>query len=128
MTAPEASEPTPAIPDPTQPSEAAGLPVAPPDPPVEEPRRYPSTVGGVFYLIVLAISALGIGIVGLEDWRLGIRVVGGALVGAAVLRLALPRRDAGMLAVRSRLFDALLLGAVGGLLIFLTFSIPDQPV
>ena len=39
----------------------------------------------------------------------------------------LPARDAGMLAVRHRLVDVVLLGGVGGLLLFLARTIPNQP-
>ena len=62
-----------------------------------------------------------------DDWRLGLRVVSGALAAAAVLRLVLPQRDAGMLAVRSRLVDVLLLGGVAVALFVLATNIPDQP-
>ena len=75
-------------------------------------RRYPSTIGGAFYLLVLAIAAAGIAIVWTGDWRLGIRCLAGALCFAALLRLVLPARDAGMLAVRNRFFDSILLDQV----------------
>ncbi len=105
------------------------------EPPVEEPgpeeptaRRYPSTIGGAFYIAILAATAVGIAIVfRSHDWRLGVRVVAGAVLAAAALRLVLPQRDAGMLAVRHRLIDVGLLCLVGGSLFFLTGSIPDQP-
>jgi Protein of unknown function (DUF3017) len=61
------------------------------------------------------------------DWRLGIRCLAGGLCFAALLRLVLPARDAGMLAVRHRLFDAVLLGGVGAALFFLAATIPNQP-
>jgi hypothetical protein len=105
------------------------------EPPVEEPgpeepveRRYPSTIGGAFYLGILAATTVGIAIVyQSHDWRLGVRVVAGALAAAALLRLVLPQRDAGMLAVRHRLTDVGLLCVVGGALFFLAGTIPDQP-
>ena len=93
----------------------------------EEERRYPSTIGGAFYLLVLAAGTLGIAIVWGGDWRLGIRCLAGALSFAALLRLALPARDAGMLAVRHRFLDALVLGGVGAALFFLAATIPNQP-
>ncbi len=98
-----------------------------PDPPMHAERRYPSTIGGVFYLLVLAAGATGIAIVWSGDWRLGIRCLAGGLCFAAMLRLVLPTRDAGMLAVRHRFFDAVLLGGVGAALFFLATTIPDQP-
>jgi hydrogenase maturation factor len=62
-----------------------------------------------------------------HDWRLGIRVVAGALTAAAVLRLLLPQKDAGMLAVRHRLFDVAVVGVIAVALFVLASSIPDQP-
>jgi hypothetical protein len=93
----------------------------------EAERRYPSTIGGAFYLAVLALAAAGIAIVWSGDWRLGIRCLAGALCVAAVLRLVLPARDAGMLAVRNRYFDTVLLGGVGAAIFFLATTIPNQP-
>lgn len=94
----------------------------------EEGRRYPSTIGGFFYLWVLAAAALGVAWAWLgDDWRLGVTWISGALLAAAALRLVLPTRDAGMLAVRHRLVDVLLLGTLGGTLLFLARTIPNQP-
>jgi hypothetical protein len=101
--------------------------VTPDGPPPEDERRYPSTIGGMFYLLVLAAVAVGITIAALDEWRTGMRVMGGALVFAALVRLALRARDAGMLAVRHKVLDAVILLVLGGLLIFLAGSIPDQP-
>jgi hypothetical protein len=93
-----------------------------------EGRRYPSTIGGMFYLVVLAGTGVGIGIVWSGNWRLGTEWMAGSLIFAALLRLVLPNKDAGMLAVRNRIFDCLLLSAVGVILIFLAVTIPNQPV
>jgi Protein of unknown function (DUF3017) len=90
-------------------------------------RRYPSTIGGAFYLLVLAATAVGIGIAYSGDWRLGIRCVAGGLCFASALRLVLPRKDAGMLAVRGRFLDTVLLGGLGAALFFLAATIPNQP-
>jgi hypothetical protein len=92
----------------------------------EEERRYPSTIGGAFYLLVLATGAVGIAIAWSGDWRLGIRCLAGGLCFAAFLRLVLPARDAGMLAVRHRVFDAVLLGGAGAALFVLASTIPGQ--
>ena len=93
----------------------------------EDPRRYPSTIGGLFYLLVLAVVAVALAIVAFGEWRTGIRLMGGALVFAAAVRLVLRSRDAGMLAVRHKVLDAVILLVLGGALIFLAGSIPDQP-
>jgi hypothetical protein len=114
--------------EPDEPDEPAGA-----DEPdeLEEPeeRRYPSTIGGAFYLCILIVALLGVGIVLVsEDWRLGVRLVAAALVAAAGLRLVLRQRDAGMLAVRHRMTDVVMLLLLGGGLFFLAGSIPDQPL
>jgi hypothetical protein len=99
----------------------------PPPADPDEPRRYPSTIGGAFYLLVLGVVAVALVVVALDEWRTGIRLMGGALVFAAAVRLVLRHRDAGMLAVRHKVLDAAVLILLGGSLIFLAGSIPDQP-
>lgn len=94
----------------------------------DEGRRYPSTIGGLFYLAILLVALLGLVLVVVWEWRRGIEIVGGAMIAAALIRLVLPAKDAGMLAVRNRFLDALLLSGCGAALIFLAVSIPNQPV
>jgi len=91
-------------------------------------RTYPSTVGGLAYLVMLAVAFAGVLVVVLGDWRVGVRIFAGVLVAGALLRVALPTRDAGMLAVRGKGVDAVLLLVVGAALLLLASSIPDQPV
>ncbi|GAB3256543.1 DUF3017 domain-containing protein [Nocardioides dilutus] len=93
----------------------------------EEERRYPSTIGGAFYLVILGVCGAGIAVVASGDWRLGVRVLAVALMAAAGLRLVLPAKDAGMLAVRHRAIDVAVLTALGALIWFLAGDIPDQP-
>ncbi|GAB2968388.1 DUF3017 domain-containing protein [Nocardioides montaniterrae] len=94
-----------------------------------EPRRYPSTIGGAFYLGVLGLALVGILLVGLGvDWRIGIRVLAIALATDGLMRASLKDRDAGMLAVRSRWLDATIMFVVAAVLIILSVAIPDQPV
>ena len=116
-----------ALPDDRLPEEPVddGEPEAPPA--VEE-RRYPSTLGGAFYLGVLITSTIGFAIVLGGNWRRGIRWLASSLLAASALRLVLPQRDAGMLAVRHRLVDCTLLAGVGAALLFLAETIPDQPL
>jgi hypothetical protein len=90
-----------------------------------EGRRYPSTVGGLCYLLVLALSAVGLAVVTRGDWRLGIKLIAGALGLAAAVRLALPTHQAGMLAVRRRALDVVILAALAVALWFLSVSIPN---
>ena len=92
----------------------------------EEPRRYPSTIGGSVYLTVLAATVLGLVVVSLGHWRGGVHILADALLAAAAARALLRRRDSGMLAVRSRWFDVALLTAVGVALWVLASTIPAQ--
>ena len=75
-------------------------------------------------LAVLVVVAVGLLMVTFEHWRRGLVVVGLALVGAAVLRLLLPVRRAGFLAVRSRPVDVVLLAATGLSLAVIAATIP----
>ena len=103
------------------------------EPPLDVPlpppssRRYPSTIGGAFYIAILISAGVAIGIVASGDWRGGVRVLAVGLAAAGLFRLVLPQRDAGMLAVRHRAVDVLLLAGVAGILWWLAGSIPDQP-
>jgi hypothetical protein len=100
----------------------------PPESAEPEGRRYPSTIGGVFYLVVLGVSAVGLGIVTQGNWRLGVRWIAAALVFAALVRLVIPAQQAGMLAVRRRAVDVVILAALGVALWFLSKNIPNQPL
>ena len=93
----------------------------------EEPRRYPSTIGGAFYISILVAAGMALVVAARSDWRLGVQILGGAVLVAALLRLILASRDAGMLAVRHRAFDVFLLTSAGVALIVLAGSIPNQP-
>ncbi|SOC49021.1 Protein of unknown function [Blastococcus aggregatus] len=75
-------------------------------------------------LAVLAAVAIGLLLVTVEHWRTGLVVMGLALVGAALLRLFLPERRVGFLAVRSRPVDVLLLTAAGLALAVAAAAVP----
>ncbi|MCW2696509.1 MAG: conserved rane protein of unknown function [Modestobacter sp.] len=75
-------------------------------------------------LAVLLAVGLGLLLVAFEHWRWGLVVIGLALVGAALLRLLLPVRRVGFLAVRSRPIDVVLLAGTGLLLTVITLAIP----
>jgi hypothetical protein len=75
-------------------------------------------------LAVLAVVAVGLALVAVEHWRKGLTVMGLALVGAALLRLFLPERRVGFLAVRSRPVDVVLLAAAGLALTIISLAIP----
>jgi hypothetical protein len=75
-------------------------------------------------LAVLVVVATGLLFVTFGHWRLGIAVIGLALIGAALLRLLLPVRRLGFLAVRSRSVDVVLLAGTGLVLTVIVLTIP----
>jgi hypothetical protein len=74
-------------------------------------------------LAVLAAVAVGLLEVAVDHWRRGLVVIGVALVAAAALRLFLPLRRVGFLAVRSRPMDVVLLAGTGLALAIVALSI-----
>ena len=76
-------------------------------------------------LAVLLVVGVGLLQVTFRHWRLGLVVMGLALVGAGLLRLLLPVRRAGFLAVRSRPVDVVLLTGTGLALAVLARTIPS---
>jgi hypothetical protein len=75
-------------------------------------------------LVVLLVVGLGLLLVTVHLWRTGLVVIGLALMGAGVLRLLLPVRRAGFLAVRSRPVDVVLLVGTGLTLAVIARTIP----
>ena len=75
-------------------------------------------------LVVLLVVGLGLLLVTFQRWRMGLVVMGLALVGAAALRLFLPVRRAGFLAVRGRPVDVVLLAGTGLTLAVIARTIP----
>ncbi len=108
----------------SEPNPGPAGPVVPPQ--QEGRRRYPSTLGGLAYIVVGLVTAAGLAVVAFGPWRRGIAVIGVALVLAAGARLVIAENDAGMLRVRSRWFDVGFLTVVGVALVVLAANIPDQ--
>ena len=75
-------------------------------------------------LVVLALVGAGLLFVGIGHWRQGLVVIGLALAGGGVLRLLLPVRRAGFLAVRSRPVDFVLMAGTGLVLAVIALMIP----
>ena len=91
-------------------------------------RRYPSTFGGLIYIVVVITTGVGLALVAFGPWRRGVALVGFGLIFASGMRLVTKEGEAGMLRVRSRLFDVTVLAAVGVSLLALATNIPDQTV
>lgn len=91
-------------------------------------RRYPSTFGGLIYIVVVLTTLVGLALVAFGPWRRGIALVGFSLIFAGAMRLVTKEDEAGMLRVRSRWFDLTVLTGVGLSLLALAANIPDQSV
>jgi hypothetical protein len=75
-------------------------------------------------LVVLVVVGVGLLLVATERWRSGLVLMGLALVLAGLLRLLLPVRRVGFLAVRSRPVDIALSTGAGLALAAITLAIP----
>jgi hypothetical protein len=75
-------------------------------------------------LAVLVTVGIGLVVVAFDHWRKGVVIMGVALIGAALLRLLLPVRRVGFLAVRSRPVDVVLLAGTGLALTVIVLTIP----
>ncbi|HEY5335737.1 MAG TPA: DUF3017 domain-containing protein [Mycobacteriales bacterium] len=73
-------------------------------------------------LVLLAAAGLAAAVAG--AWRVGLVVAGGALTLAGVLRLTLPPVRLGLLVVRARTIDALMLLGVGIALVAVALGLP----
>jgi hypothetical protein len=75
-------------------------------------------------LAVIVAVGVGLAMVALEHWRRGLVVIGISLMVAGLLRLLLPVRRVGFLAVRSRPVDVVLLAGVGAAVVAVALAIP----
>ena len=87
-----------------------------------KPRR-PRTLGGVVYLVVLLLCAASFVVVLAGHWRMGLTMMGGAFVAAALARWVIPDTGAGMLMLRRKAIDVPTLLLIGGALIAVAASI-----
>lgn len=88
--------------------------------------RRPQTLGGVVYLGVLGAAIIGLVIVLAGAWRTGLSWIGAGLLVAAFARLVFSERGAGMLRVRRKWSDVLMLTVAGVGLIVLAVVVPNQ--
>ena len=77
-------------------------------------------------LVVLAgvVAGLVVATLGQATWRAGCLLIGASLGVGAVLRLALPSREAGLLQVRGKAFDITLLVLLAVAVIVLAIVVP----
>ena len=93
--------------------------------PILRPQAQPRRAGEWPLTLVLG-SALGaLGVVAVGHFRPGTVLLSLAVLLGAGLRAALPTRTAGLLAVRSRAVDALLMGVLGLGMLVLALIVPE---
>ncbi|MDO5676286.1 MAG: DUF3017 domain-containing protein [Propionibacteriaceae bacterium] len=80
------------------------------------------------WALALSLSILSVGVVlaMLGRWRMASVLIGGSLLVAAVLRLALPRRVSGLLVVRRRWIDVSVMTVLGVAVVALAFIVPPS--
>ena len=86
--------------------------------PVEKAERR-SLLGELPLAVAITGAGLGLIIIALHHFRWGNLLIAGSMLAAALLRLVLPARQAGLLVVRSRFVDVVTMGAIGGALLVL---------
>jgi hypothetical protein len=75
-------------------------------------------------LTVLGGGVVGLGLVALDHFRSGTLLFGVSVLFAGLARLVLPARRVGLLVVRSRAFDVLVLGSMGSAVVVLAVLVP----
>jgi hypothetical protein len=75
-------------------------------------------------LVVLSVAAVGLLLVAFDGFRVGSGLLGFAVLLAGTARALLPARRVGLLAVRGRSFDVLLLLVMGVALVVLAVVVP----
>ncbi len=89
--------------------------------------RRPQTFGGAVYLLVVAGALTGLAITVAGAWRTGVIWMGAGLLVGGAARLLLPERKAGMLRVRRKPSDVVMLLLAGAALVVLAIVVPEQP-
>ena len=77
-------------------------------------------------LTVLGGGVVGLGVVALDHFRTGCLLLGFSVLFAALARLLLPARRVGLLVVRSRAFDVVVLTGMGVALVVLAIVVPPD--
>lgn len=75
---------------------------------------------------VLLLFIAGMAVAASSHWRRGAFIMGAAALAGGIARWMLPTRWAGMLAVRSRWFDVLLMLATGAVIWLVALVVPPQ--
>lgn len=76
-------------------------------------------------LVLLGLTGSLVAVMVMDDFRPGAMGFGATMLAAGVLRLCLPERVAGLLAVRARALDVVTLFLLGGCTLTLALVIPE---
>jgi hypothetical protein len=87
----------------------------------------PRSRGSQLYLLHLLAVLVGLVIVVVGSWRVGVVVIGAAFVVGALGRAVVPIDHTGMLRVRGKTFDVFWMTTLGMALVILGLVIPGQP-
>lgn len=100
--------------------------ISPLDNPHDIGRKESKIPSGIQYiglsLFVIAVATSGVYSL-TEHWRRATFVLGTALLWLAILRLTCDSKVLGVLSIRSRTFDVMYASAVGGAMVFFSYSI-----
>lgn len=83
--------------------------------------------GTYVYVAVAVAIAIGVTLAAAGAWRFGVTVAGVAMVAGGVFRGAVPERSVGLLRVRRRSTDVVLMIGMGAVLIALAAMVPPPP-
>lgn len=90
-------------------------------------KNFAQQILGQWPLAVVLLGVLaGLVVVGTSHWRTGSTLVGLSVSGGGLLRLLLPRRMVGLLAVRNRAFDTIVLLGTGIGILVVAWLVPPQ--
>ena len=87
----------------------------------------PRSRGSQVYLLLLLTVAVGLALVAIGPWRVGLGVIGGVFLVGAVARMVVPPDHIGMLRVRGASFDVLWMTSLGVSLLVLAAIVPPGP-
>jgi hypothetical protein len=102
--------------------------IGPPAPAPEEPGGWRGALrDNLAFALVLIVGIVGIVLILLYHWRRGAVLIGAALLLAALFRVLLPDRRAGLLVVRGRPVDVLSYTALGACVVSVAVTITGGP-
>jgi len=87
--------------------------------------KLPRSYGSRIYLLHLVAVAVGLTLVAVGPWRVGVVVIGVSFLVAAAFRMVVPLDHTGMLRVRGKLFDVVWMGFLGVSLVVLALIVPS---